>query len=397
MRMLLIALSIAALAGAFVGAFALGRVAQVETPSNAMGVDSFRDALNDRNPLRRARAVSLFFNRLSEANIDPALELIESRHRWVTEEEHLLLMTAWTAFDESDAIDWALSREAPFRRRASAALVAALAYRDPSSARFLVDSIEDKDFADFLHGHMVEGWARSPFVEELAGYIQAMKPGVARQSATGSLLQEISKSGIQEIMEWVEAIPDDARDDWKQTAFQNAANRVATTKPEAAAKWVADHLGREYAKHAPELVLRRWGDRDAGSALEWIVSHPSADVDIDRVRSIYRNWLRRDRNAAELWARNASPGPTVDVAIGVLVRRDLHANPDAALDWAHRVQDPASRQRTLTRIGIAWRTRDPEGFLAWLPESGLENHIRDSILSANLQSTRRRGRRASRH
>ncbi len=45
----------------------------------------------------------------------------------------------------------------------------------------------------------------------------------------------------------------------------------------------------------------------------------------------------------------------------------------------HLVHDPVVRTRVQTLAGRAWFRRDHDAFMAWLPESGLENQVRDLI------------------
>ena len=383
--------SLAALwALALAAAFTLGRLEPVDIEADSLSLESFRESLDRRNSLSRSYAISRFLRQLNAEKIDEVIEAVEARQRWFTERDHLLLMTAWIDFDEQGAMDWAFFQPGRFRQRATAAFIDALAFRNPAAARSLVDGLADPVLAGLLHDHMVKGWARSDRRDDLTEYIMAaVPPGDHRQKATNLLTLEILKSGEEALIEWAEAIPDDATENYKSTAFAKAANALAIVDPARAAQWIQGHQDRTYAEGALEVIARRWAERDPAGALDWMATLPAGRQRSESVVSAFKDWLQKNPKQAEAWVLSASPAEGADPAVRVLVRRDYRRRPASALDWAHRIHDSELRQRVLTEVGRSWFLRAPKAFRAWLPESGLEKRIQDEILS-----TRRRIERA---
>ena len=62
------------------------------------------------------------------------------------------------------------------------------------------------------------------------------------------------------------------------------------------------------------------------------------------------------------------------------------------MEWAHLVHDPVVRRRVQTAAGRAWFRKDPDAFMAWLPESGLESQVRDLILNTPTRDERNAAR-----
>jgi hypothetical protein len=386
MRSSLAALWILALAAAFT----LGRLEPVGIEADSLlSLESFREAVDQRNPLARSFAISRFLRQLDAEKIDGVVEAIEARQRWFSERDHLLLMTAWIDFDEQGAMDWAFSQPGRFRRRATAAFTDALAFRNAAAARFLVDTQGDPVLAELLHDHMVKGLARSERKDELTEYIMhTIQPGDHRQKATNILTLEILKSGEEALIKWAEEIPDDASGNYKRTAFAKAANALAVIDPARAAQWIEGHQDRAYAEAALELIARRWAEWDPAGALDWLATLSAGKQRIKNVRSVFQDWLEKNPKQAETWLRSASPAEEVDPAVRVMVRRNYRRRPALALDWAHRIQNPTLRQRVLTEVGRSWFLGAPEAFKAWLPESGLEKRIQDEILSTRRRTGR---------
>jgi hypothetical protein len=75
----------------------------------------------------------------------------------------------------------------------------------------------------------------------------------------------------------------------------------------------------------------------------------------------------------------------VDPLIRVVIRRDFDRRPALAMEWAHLLHDPGVRERVKISAGGAWHRKDPDAFLAWLPDSGLEDPVRDLILNTPMK------------
>jgi hypothetical protein len=290
-------------------------------------------------------------------------------------------MTAWTDFDELAAIDWAFNRKGHFKDRVSAAVIEALAFRDPSSALSAIEASNDPTALDRLHDHMVTGWARSGFKDHLTRYIMDIPTNLDRQRATQILALEILKDGIEAPIAWADEIPDDANQNFKQTVVRRVASDVAGIDPERAVQWIDGQRDRPYAQVAREAIAARWIERDPAAAMNWVLTFATGEERRGSIEPLFATWLEQDPAAATVWLRSVSPAEAVDPAIVAVVRRDSMSRPDSALDWAHLIHDDELRRSALIGVGRRWLERNPEGFKAWLPKSGLQGDIRREIMT----------------
>ena len=368
-----------------VGAYRLGAESAARTKPVVTSTTSFEAALGHSDPLSRSFEISRSLRSVGVEDVGDVVEAVEAAGYWFDRQEHRLLMAAWVPIGSDDAITWAFSRSGMLQDRAEEAALEALGYSDPVRALYVLQSIEDHNRADFLHLHMVQGWARSDRKDELVEHLAGQPPSVYRQRAAAALANEILKGGPDELIEWVDTIEADPGNAFKRTAFQRAANALAQLDPVRAARWIDEHLGRAYAFRAPNLVARRWAEKDPAAAMSWLVSLPKESTEKDRTKRTFTDWLNRDAKPAESWVRSAAPSAAVDPLVRVIIRRDFDRRPALAMEWAHLLHDPIVRTRVQTSAGRSWYRRDRNAFLAWLPDSGLERQVRDLILNTPMR------------
>jgi hypothetical protein len=368
-----------------VGAYGLGAEAPARTETVSTAGTSFEAALDHRDPLSRSFGISRFLRDLDAQGIGDVVEAVEAAGYWFDQQEHRLLMAAWVPIDPDEAVVWAFSRPGILQGRATETALEALGYSDPPRALHVLQSVEDRDEADFLHLNMVQGWARSDHRDELVEYLASQPRSVYRQRAAAALVNEILKGGPDELIEWVDTIEADPRNAFKRTVFQRAADALSQLDPARAARWLDEHLGRPYAFRSPNLVARHWAEKDPAAAMSWLVSLPKESSEEDRTKSMFAQWLNRDARSAESWVRAEAPSEVVDPLIRVIIRRDFSRRPEVAMEWAHLLHDPVVRTRVQTSAGRSWYRLDRDAFLAWLPDSGLEKQVRDLILNTPIR------------
>jgi hypothetical protein len=363
---------------ALVGAYGLGTRAGAAASGSAPSLEA---SLSERNPLRRSLEVSRSLRGLEQEDVAEVLRTVETAGFWFDAQEYRLLMSAWIPLDPASAIDWALMRPGLLARRALNALVEALGFFDVPRARGLISTSGLSEQTELLHLYMVQGWARSDLKYELTRYIESLPQGRPRQQATRTLVNEILKGGPEEVIAWAEEIPVDAERQFKRLTFQKAANAVARIAPARAARWVDAHLDGRYAAGAPKAVALRWLEQDPAAALDWLATLPQLGGGAELVKRGFKSWVEADPDAAKKWAMDASPALGVDPAVRVMVRRNFDRRPARAMQWAHRIYAREARLRVQTSAGRAWLRKDPDAFMAWLPESGLETQVRDLIMN----------------
>jgi hypothetical protein len=336
-------------------------------------------SLEHRSPLKRSVGLSGFLLGLNPRNIEATLERVEGQSYRFDQRDHELLMHAWVKFDSPAAVDWALARPAPLNRRASIALIRALGFHNPAAARSLLETTEP-ELMDPMFDAMVDGWAWSEHVEDLTSYLSQLRRGVKRKRATSALVKIILSDGVDELIAWVDHVPTEGG--FKRLAFQQSADAIAQIDPPRAAKWVDQHFGEPYVAQAPAAVSRHWLMRDPAAAMNWIITFPEESGRGERVERAFRSWVNAEPDEARAWVMASTPDAAVDPAVRELVRRDFGTDPGSAMDWAHRIDEPALRSYVQASAGGSWYQQDRESFMQWLPESGLESGVRDLILNS---------------
>jgi hypothetical protein len=344
-------------------------------------LDSLREAVQARDPVRRSFDISRSLHQLDARQLPGAARIAEEAGFWFVDQEHSLLMYAWVPIDPESAIEWAWAQPRPLDRRAKIALVDALGFFDQPRAGALLRSLGLSREAELLHEHMVRGWARSGATESLTDYIEALQQGKPRQRAVRALVDGILREGPDALIAWAESIPVDAERQFKRVTFKKSVHALAGTEPQRAAQWLEGHFGEPYAAGSTKVLMLRWPDSDPAAAMDWVATLDVEHASPDLVKKSFSSWLEIDAAAAENWALGAPPTITLDPVRRVLVRKYFDKNPAKAMAWAHRIQNRVTRLRVQASAGRAWWRSDPDAFLAWLPDSGLDAQVRDLILN----------------
>jgi hypothetical protein len=362
------------------GAFAFGRWRAVESGDDPelATLDSFRSSFEQGNALERSYRFHAFLQVMTPEEVDGAAELVDSWNPWLEADELGNFMFAWTAFDPDAALAWGLSRSGSFRDQAAGAALVGWAFHDTEAARRAMEALDPGTAPAGLEEHVVAGWLLSGQHDGVVEYIQSRPRGLVRQRYTNLLTIELMRESPQAVVRWAEGIADNARGSYKRTAFQKAANILASNDPVHASKWIETHLNAEYANGAPGVIGQRWLEVDPPAALEWLTNLPSGDYD-NAVRSTLVTWLNVAPGDAEAWVRDASPAAGLDLSVEFMISRSRD-DPEAAIDWARRIHDPIAKQQTVVRLGRKWTRRDPDSAKRWLEDSDLSPEMKSAIL-----------------
>jgi hypothetical protein len=361
-----------------VAAYVGGLKSRGEPDENLLTVSSFERSLGERDALIRSYGFTGFLPALSPDNIDEAIEVLDEKRHWLSRYELRNFMVAWSRFDPRGALDWALSKRGRFKEDAAAAALWAWAFKDPVAAKQAISSLDEIDATQAIQDEFILGWlwGQAPGAAE---YIAELPAGIPRQKAMSALTISLMRKGPESVIQWADAIPDDAPGNYKSIAFQKAGIILAYVDPELASRWITGHLNHQYSTRAVSVIGSQWVEQDAEAALAWLVGLPTGKAVENALRSAFGTWLKRDSDAAMDWLRSASPAASVDPAIQVVVRRDSGIEPATALEWAQRTHDPTARSELIIGIGQDWFRTDPEATLEWLSESGLPDDIQTAI------------------
>jgi hypothetical protein len=299
-----------------------------------------------------------------------------------------LLFEAWARFAPEQALARALGWPSEKKSFAANALFFAWARLDPESARIALRNVRDPFvLKGGARSALIRGWDESdePGVWE---YVASLPKGSERQRLTSILVHRLERrEGIAALMQFVEALPDDANEEFKKTAFRKAAPAVARQDPRQAAAWVEPHAQRDYGSGLLRKVGVRWVGKDGPAAMAWLRAQPAGKERDEAVQESYREWLTKDRAGAMAWLRQAELGPWLDPALGIFAPALASQDPEDAIAWAGRIHDPERREKALVAVARLWLRRDAEAAQAWLETSPLSEEARRSALE------RRKGRR----
>jgi len=360
-------------------AISLGRRDPTRESSAVPTGGELRAALDQLRPLDRAAELSRYLEALSSANVDETAQIIERNHRFFTQPEHLLLMTAWTRFDPEGALHWARTREGRLQKRATIAVVEAIASADPEWAAELVEELEEVAFAGLLRDHLIRGWIRSDQLGALTQHITGLRHSDHQQAAAAILATELLQQGPDSLIRWAESIPEDAPDTFKQIAFRETVTALAVLDPAQAAAWSQDYLDEDYGKGMVEHIARRWAARSWEPTFDWLISLPQSDEQKRSLKTLFGESLKRRPDRAEAWARASAPNEALDPAIRVIIQRDYWKRPAAAMDWARLISDDDIRSEVQVGIGRSWYSQEQQEFRDWAADSGLEQDVLGQI------------------
>jgi len=376
-------LVIVATALALAVGFALGRATAPASDTAPVGVEVFRQALEETDWLERSAGMSRFLQHLGPENLPEALAALEPQLPWIPTDELRLFMLAWSRFDAAGALAHALALPRPFHRNASGAAIYAWAYRDPEAALEALDTVEEDDLRKFMAGRMVAGWAHGGHERSVTEYLSSLPKGPERFAYVGMLAWELSKRGPEALTAWAEGAPA-AFPSFKNAVFLKASTTLSSIDPAQTARWLTPYLDRPYAAGTLRVVARSWANRDPEAALDWLTTLPPAQEVDAAVSNAFRVWLSHSPEPARVWLRARTPSPALDPALAVMAARARDRSPGLALPWALTMSDEELRAKFVIRLGRRWLHNHPEAARAWLERNPLPPDLHAAILDPTL-------------
>ena len=355
--------------GLFAVAFAAGRYSvQLTEPGALVTTDEFRQALESRDWVFRARTIGGFVEGLAPENLAPALEAIEDRKRWLSQDELRLFMSAWASFDPSGAFERTLGWPDHTRSKGAAAAIYGWALRDPAAARSAAMTVSDSYLRALLFDRIVAAWAHGPDRPGVTRYIADLPPNPSRDRLTSILIREILADGPEAVMEWAEALPKESGLDFKTTAFEKATGILAQSDPLAAREFVERNLDAPWAGKGAGALARRWVNLDPLAAFAWVRKLPAADARDRAIRLAFNQWQKNNPLAAESWLF-AAEGEELDPARLLVVGRLAATSPQKALDVSGQIVDPVTRKEIQVSLLRDWIRVEPDAARRWLATS----------------------------
>ncbi len=385
------ALWILTLAAAFAAGFGLSRSRTPDAGTAGTDLGSFRSALAERDALERAHGISAFLRGLDPGELPAAREAVEAGYLGMTPADVRVFMHAWARLDPAAALAWARSWPTGWSRTLTQEAAYAWGFYDGPGALRALEELDDPDAGRGLRPSVLQGWLHSDDRAAAGDYVANAADERVRRRLTFTLASEVMKDGPDAVIRWVEAVPEDAPNLYKQGAFYHGASVIAASDPRRAAAWLETHRAQWYSEGTLPEIARKWVLRhDAPAAFDWLRGLPPNEAREDeRGRAIglaFRVWQRRDPAAAEAWLRAELPDASLDPAVEELALVLLGESPEAAAALALGIQDEARRLRVATQVGRGWLSRDPAAADAWLARSGLPEAVRAAILDGARRS-----------
>jgi hypothetical protein len=319
--------------------FALGRATAPDPQSDLASVASLRRAFEDPDWLVRSYRFSSFLVNLNPENLPAALEALEPHLAWMLTDEFRMLMLAWSRFDPRGAFEHSQTWPPQFRRNAGGAAMYAWGFRNPLEAVRELETVENLDLQGFWAARLLAGWIHGKYRDTAAEYVASLPESPIRHAYFTTLAWELSKEGPAAVMRWAEEVPDELAS-FKQGVFLSAASTLVGADPALAARWLRDHVGRDYARDALLMLASGWATNDPRAALAWLTALPPGEQRDAAVEAGFTRWLRRAPAQAESWLLEANPSPAVDPAVRVLIERTRELDLEKSKRWEARLAPP---------------------------------------------------------
>jgi hypothetical protein len=369
------------------GAFGLAWLTGPSGPRTSdRSLETLRAGLEERDALARAHLLSGYLRELPPDELPATLALVEEHQLGMRPEDVRLLMYAWTRFDAPGAFAWARDWPTAWRDQLMHEAMLAWGFRDGPGAIRAAEALEDEKLGGRLRASVLEGWLQSDDRQGVGNYLANVGEPRLRRRLTFTLASEAAKDGIDAVIAWAEAVPEDAPNDFKQGSFYHASSVIARSDPQRAIAWFTEHRADPYSAGSIDVIARKWAQHhDPVTLFDWLRSLPSApgerggEVD-GAITAGFRAWVKKDPQAAETWLLASLPDPGLDPAIEELAWTRAQLTPDEAAGLALRIEDEKRRKRNLTRIVRVWLRKDHEAANAWLAQSGLPESLQQSIV-----------------
>jgi hypothetical protein len=343
--------------------------------------EAFRESLSDPDWVARGSTISAYLSQLDSEQLPAALEVVEDRRRWMTQDELRLFFIAWARIDAPGCFAAALEWPDYTRNKGAAAALYAWTLVDPNAARDAMEREGDAELRQLLLDRLVAAWAHGSDKEGATEFIAGVAHPKKRDRYTSVLAREFYSEGPDALIAWADALVRGPHPRFGAFAFGKAAGVLAQDDPERAARWVESNSGRAWAFEAPAIVGRHWADDDPIAALGWLRGLQPGHARDRAVAMTFRHWLRESPIEAESWLASQPPDRSIDTARTLLIRQLAPTSRSAAMDVLESISDPLFHEESTVQIAWSWRRTDPAAADAWVEELDLSEESKALISS----------------
>jgi hypothetical protein len=341
-----------------------------------------REALLLKETLPRVSRLVRLMEILDESNVAGAAKVFDEKITSLDKEDLRIFVGAWASFDPEAAMNGVLAWRLPSMRRFGAGVVVHdwAASGSPMRALERLREVKEWKTRDPAYGELVNGWVRYGDIEGVTKFVSKLPNSDGRDILLASMMEGILlEHGVDGIIRWAEAVPVDAADKFKKTAFRKALRQVSNRDPVRAAAWYEELEHEEYATIMMAVVATEWAEVDPEAAIAWVRARPAGEAKDLAYQRLMIRWVGIDRIAATDWMEQADLDSEYQFLLDPFIRATAATHPDQAVRWIDRVQDPQARERLIVVVATTWRKRDPDRAEAWLEKLDLSEEIRARI------------------
>jgi hypothetical protein len=367
-------------------------------------VASIRSALGEGDVIERQGRTASLLELLDPEGVPEVAALYERMIPVIGPSELAPFFAAWARFDAVGALNHALSwspRE--FEREREVGVRAAIqvwAQRNPTAARVAaVEIAADPRLRNALWHGLMTGWVHSHRGQEgLDAFIADLPPTKPRRGVINTVIQELlRKGGADAALGWADPVLRDEGYDrvLKRSIFGSVTDLAAQWDPERTAVWSAEHLEASYAGDGLQNVAKHWSRRDGAAAMAWLGNQPAGERRDEALRELFLGWSKAYPHGLLAWLNADVLTPLHDPAFEIKAARLVTLEPERALSWCERIQEPYPQQGCLEARAHTWYGRDAVAAETWLQQSSLDDEVRRRVRKTVVrqgQESKRSGR-----
>lgn len=212
--------------------------------------------------------------------------------------------------------------------------------KDPAKAFAWTENLDDYVKSTAMQG-LAEGWGAVDPAAAAAAGLEMRETNYGNEFLV-SVTTQWAGSDPAAAAAWADGLVDEQL----RGAVVNELGEVwSQTDPRAAAAWAAG-LTDPGSRRAAEIgIAVGWSEHDPGGAVEWALDAITDPGQLDEmVGDITFNWSNLDPRGATRWLEAQTPGVKTDRVLKAFSGMVLEEDPEAAVVWASKINDPALRE-----------------------------------------------------
>jgi hypothetical protein len=348
------------------------------------------EALRDPDAYARARALGTLLPKLGAEAVPEVKAALSNPALQLGGAEHELLVRFWASHEPEAATRWAADSSPTFFR--DAVVMTALPFWVEADLQAALVAVGEwvkwrPDLRESAPRALVVGWYEAG-LPGLPQYIRDLGAGFPQQIALSTYLRAaMAKEGVQPVIDWAEAVPEDDPA-YKLAVYRQVASTLPLFDRTSAMRWCDAHCDGPYGNNLRSIIAGRWLAEDGPAALAWLGTAPEGNERDVAVRTNFANWAAWYPEKALAWmaeqSRDGGELPAwLEPVVPVYAVLLADESPTQAIEWANRIEKDVSREMTLIKVARKWRESDPAAAEAWLESSPLSEEARQQVRDPN--------------